>query len=138
MKEDEGSNYMARNAISILQELRGGDCVMELTDKLNEATAAAMQTGKKAVVTIKLTITPQGAQALVKDDIETKNPEFPVQPTVMFVDDYSNLTRQSPTQLSLLKGSVRLNKSSGEPVKVEDKEESVRVDPETGEVIRVE
>jgi len=126
MKSD--GNYMARDSMEILQELREGVCLLDLSDKLQEATAAAMKTGKKAVVTLKLTITPQGTQAIVKDDIEAKVPIFPVQPTVMFVDDENNLTRRSPRQMSLSDAAIR----------VPAKEESVRVDPETGEVIKVQ
>jgi len=127
VKESENI-HNAVHHIAVLLELRDGDCVGDVLDKVKECTAACMKTGKKGEVTLKLTLTPQGSQVIVKDEIKAKIPEFSVQPTVMFATPNGDLSRRSPRQMSLSDAAVR----------VQEKQESVRVDPETGEVIKVQ
>ena len=127
MKENE-KIYDAVKSVAVLLELRDGECVNEFLEKIEKCTAACLMTGKKGEVTLKLTLTPQGTQIIVKDDFKEKIPEFSVQPTVMFATPEGKMSRRSPRQMTL----------SDAAVKVQEKEESVRVDPETGEVIKVQ
>lgn len=134
MKEENRATYA--DGILFLGELRDGDCVAELYEKVKNITAACVQTGKKGELILKLSFSPQGMQVIIKDDFKEKVPQFTVQPTVMFADSDGNITRRSPRQMSL--GDAVKVKTKADTVRVDGEEESVRVNPETGEVIRVQ
>lgn len=88
-------------ATTTLAELRGGLAVEELGDALRTATESVKATGKKAVVTVKLTIRPNGQadpgdvqSVFVDDDITTKLPVPSRRASVFFISEHSDLCRQ--------------------------------------------
>jgi len=125
MQDDD--NVFARDFSEVLNELRGGICAQELTDQLNAVTKACIETGKSGSITLVIKVLPQGSnQAIVAADVKAKVPAHTVQPTIMFVDDNSNLTRRNPRQMSL-----------SEVVALEKNSEAVEVNKDTGEVVVV-
>lgn len=88
-------------ATTTLAELRGGLAVEELGSALRSATEAVKETGKKAVVTLKLTIRPNGhaepgdiQSVFVDDDVSMKLPVPSRRASVFFVTEHHDLARQ--------------------------------------------
>lgn len=91
-----------RDFVDVLTDIRGGSCHHELSLALKQATEAAIDTGKKAAVTVTLNIKPQGnVQVEIADVIKKTIPEQSKPTTFMFVDGDSNLTRDDRRQMTL-------------------------------------
>jgi|LGVF01.2.fsa_nt_gb hypothetical protein len=125
MEVQNGGKYLIRDFKDTLKELRAGSCETEATEKLNKLVEGCVKTGKKGTFTLKLTVTPKGAQVIVKDDIKAPVPEHEAQPTLMFVDGDNNLVRRNPMQPNL-PGTV----------KVQEEPEAVNIG-EHGEVVAI-
>lgn len=86
---------------------RGGAFASEVSDELRQCIAAAAETGKKAELTLKVTITPSGASKSGSRRMEvqlTSAPKLPkVEPPteLLFVDGADNLSRRDPNQPTL-------------------------------------
>lgn len=85
---------------SVINVLRRGLALAELSDALAEAVERARDTGKQASVTLKITVKPQGrdGQYAVIDDITSKLPKEEKAPTLMFGTPDGNLQRDDPKQ----------------------------------------
>lgn len=90
-------------AIDTLKALRYGQTEVELSEAISEAVQCARDTGKQAVVSLKITIKPQGnsGQYFITDDITTKLPKLPKEQTIMFGTPEGNLLREDPRQQKL-------------------------------------
>jgi hypothetical protein len=86
-----------------LREQGDGATHHDLTLALATATAAAIETGKVAEISLKLTVKPiNGRQVLVSDVIKTKIPEADRQASFFFWDeDAMAITRRDPQQIDL-------------------------------------
>jgi len=89
--------------LETIQSLRHGQAEVELSDALTEAVQRARDTGKKATVSISITIEPKGAsgQYFLTDDIKCKLPAFAKEKTILFGTPDGNLLRDDPHQQKL-------------------------------------
>jgi hypothetical protein len=94
-----------RPALDLLAELRRGKVASELTDEIHDLVAACRDTGKKGSVTLTLTVEPdkdadmdREPRIRISDLITTKRPRRNVKPSMFFVTDDGNPTRQDPRQ----------------------------------------
>lgn len=97
---DEGVVHI-RPFADILREIRRGDLHDELGSALQEVVAACTATGKKGVLTLKLTVQPDGAVLLITDDYDGKPPKPERSSSIFYADDSANLVRNDPRQQSL-------------------------------------
>lgn len=90
-----------RSSLQILSEVRDGQVAAELSNAIHDATAAVKEFGKKATVTVELTIAPLrgGAEKLVEAplimtaEVSSKLPQAEPEATIFFVDAGGNMTR---------------------------------------------
>jgi hypothetical protein len=108
-----------------LNDQRSGLTHSELSDALNELIEAVGETGKAGKLTFTVSIKPEGGMVVVRDEIEVKLPKPDRDPSLFFVDEDNNLTRDNPFQ-----GTLALRGVSEPPAERE-------VDPETGEIREV-
>lgn len=91
-----------RDFLEVLTEIRGGSCHHELSVALQDATKAAMETGKAGSVGVTIKIKPQGSiQVELVDTIKKSIPEPNKPSTYMFVDESNNLSRNDQRQMEL-------------------------------------
>jgi hypothetical protein len=90
-------------AVDTLKALRYGQAEHELSEAIAEAVSAARDTGKQSVVSVKITIKPQGnsGQYFITDEISTKLPKLAKEQTIMFGTPEGNLLRDDPRQQKL-------------------------------------
>lgn len=83
-----------------LREIRDGELIEELSDKLNQLVNAVQTTEKGGELTLKIVLTPEkGSPAIfVADKVTVKLPELPRGRTVMFGTEQGNLQRKNPKQ----------------------------------------
>lgn len=82
-----------------VSQLRSGATQEELSEELSKAVNMARETGKQAVVTLRLTIKPVGdGQYQLQDKVTTTLPELPRGMTMMFGTPDGNLMREDPRQ----------------------------------------
>lgn len=92
---------MIRSSLQIVGELRDGMVVAELSQAIHDATAAVREHGKKAVVTLDLTVATlrAGAEKLVEAplvitaEVSSKLPQPDPEATIFFVDVDGNVSR---------------------------------------------
>lgn len=96
----------------ILREIRRGDLHDELGYAMQELVAACQETGKKGVLTLKLTVEPDGYVLVIADDYDGKPPKPARASSIFYADDNANLVRNDPRQQSL--GLREVDKSTGE------------------------
>lgn len=97
-----------RDFVDIITDVRGGTCHHELSLAMQEATKAAIETGKKASVSVTLNIKPQGNKQVELLDVISKKIPEPAKPsTFMFVDRENNLTRDDRRQMKLSEVEVK-------------------------------
>ena len=108
---------------TVLSQLRAGRTQEELSDELRACVNHARETGKKAVLTLAITITPvrgedgETGQYDVTDKITTKNPEYQRGRTLFFGTPEGNLEREDPRQGKLDLREVHHNLSNLREVK---------------------
>lgn len=89
-----------------LSQIRGGHSADVMLKKLKEANLAALATGKKAIVTLKLTIEPDKNDENcinVTPKVTVSIPEKPFAPGIFYVNAVTgDMTREDPRQLELL------------------------------------
>lgn len=91
-----------------VNQTRFGVCQSELSDQLDECIQAAIETGKKATLTLKLHIKAvgKGGQIEIKDDISKTIPKLDTGTTLLFRDEDGNVSRDNPAQQKLNVTSV--------------------------------
>jgi hypothetical protein len=107
-----------RTATAIIAEIRNGEAVIELSEHIKRAIAAVREHGRKAVVSLDLTIMPAAdgmeklveAPILIRGDVSSKLPEDKGDPSLFFVDKDGNAVREIKRQGSLLE---EVKKSAG-------------------------
>jgi len=125
---EDDINIDVRPFRAIFGELDGGNVDEEMTEKIHTVVQECIRTGKKGKVTLILDFAPEGSgQCTVGSSIKAVVPEFKKQPTIMFVDSDSNLTRANPRQ-----------RTFGEILNVKQDGETVSVNNDTGEVVSVD
>lgn len=119
---------MSREFTDVLRDLNGGKFTAELTEQLAELVASAVATGKKASISVKLTLLPgKGASKVItiEHDFTVKSPEFERPADYMFVGPGGSLVRDNPDQQKLdlrdVKAPVRevVDTTTGEIKKLE-------------------
>lgn len=90
-----------RDLIDILNDLDGGSIIQEMTHQVRCAVRAARMADKKAVVTLKIEIEPDGRQLIVTPKVDAKMP-IPATPmTLFFANDDGDLVKSDPKQEEL-------------------------------------
>ena len=97
-----------------LDALRYGTLADELTNKLQDLTAACATTGRAGAITLTLTLKPgKGGQIEVFDDVKLKLPKEERGSSLMFATPDNNLTREDPRQTSI-EGLRTIDQETGE------------------------
>lgn len=103
----EGKNVQMADFVNTLMEMRQGNTAVDCTNKFSELIAAIMDTGKKGVLTLKLTVSPgRMAHGVVKDVEITHScviakPEFDSGTSIFFTTEDGELVRNDPGQMPL-------------------------------------
>jgi hypothetical protein len=93
-----------RPAFDTLREIREGGLLDDVAAAINSATREVRETGRKAEITVKLTIAKAGKHPYavnVRDVIAVKLPERDRPESIMFITDDDNLQVQDPKQRTL-------------------------------------
>lgn len=87
----------------VVQSLRYGATLDELSETLHQCVEASRETGKVSSLTLELRIKPNGAsgQFELLEKIKAKIPEGERGVTLMFASAEGNLTREDPRQMKL-------------------------------------
>jgi hypothetical protein len=107
-------NHGIKPAQATLNELRDGQVMIELATAIHEATAATLEFGKEARVTLTITLKPLTEKNLSEPvisaiaEVTTKLPKAEPASTLFFVDQDSNPSR-SPTRQTELTGLAIAN-----------------------------
>lgn len=124
---------MTRPVTDVLRDINAGHFVDEIDEALAEAVGAVRATGKKAEITIKLTLKKaKGHDAVinVEHDLKTKVPEFERPSSVFFATNQNALVSDNPEQRPL--AFRKVGGTDAAPAKVVE-----TVDQATGEIKRV-
>ena len=93
-----------RSFVDTMREVRSGQVLQELDDKLQQLVQAVQSTGGGGKLTITIDVKPMKGSTeavIVTDDIKLKAPEIKSQGTVMFPTPEGNLSRAHPKQMEL-------------------------------------
>lgn len=100
---------MSRPFPDVLRLINSGAFVDELTDAMSEAVANAVSSGKKATLTLTLSVKPQRGskeQVTLSHDLRLKLPEFDRPDDHLFVVNGNSLSTKHPRQTELPIASV--------------------------------
>lgn len=90
------------NIINIIQELRGGQTLLELNDEAANVVKQVEETNRAGSITLTITIKPGGGNKMVvTDKIGKSLPVADRASTLFFANEDHSLTRQMPGQVSL-------------------------------------
>ena len=82
--------------------LRDGAVTSQLTDELRELSAAIKETRKKGSITLKISIEPNGEDAVaIEADVKTSMPRASIGKAMMFMDQAGNMMRDHPRQTDI-------------------------------------
>lgn len=82
-----------------LPEMRFGETVAELTERMAELVAAVGNTNKVGSLTLTINLKPAGGGAIeITDEIRAKIPELPRGTSLFFATPEGNLQRNDPRQ----------------------------------------
>lgn len=82
-----------------LPEMRFGETVNELTEKMAELVAAVGNTNKGGSLTLTIKLKPAGCGAIeITDEIKARIPELPRGTSLFFATPKGNLQRNDPRQ----------------------------------------
>lgn len=85
-----------------IQDIRDGQLLSLLSDKLAEVVEAVATHGKAGALTLTLKVKPNGEGAVtISSDVKAKSPEPAVGDAIFFVDDNGNLLRRNPRQADI-------------------------------------
>lgn len=105
-----------RSIVDTLREIRSGQCIDELSVKLNDLVAAVRATGKGGDISLKIKVSPAGNGAVyvvqLEDKISINLPELPKPSTLFFPTEDNNLQRTDPRQRSMELGVMEGGKKS--------------------------
>ncbi len=89
----------ARPFIDTMRDIRSGDLLDELGDKLNQLVDACNYTNKNGTLTLTLTIKPdeKTGTAVIIDDVKTKTPKE-ITATLFHITPEHNLSLRNPRQ----------------------------------------
>lgn len=94
--------------VQILADMRDGDALIDMNDKLNEMVHGVLETGKAGEFTLKLKVSPakhsmtEGVlEVAVAYAVTTKVPELSIPEALFFVTKDQTLTRTNPKQAAL-------------------------------------
>jgi hypothetical protein len=86
----------------VLREIRNGEALDNLSEKLNQLVKAVDETGKGGELTLKITLKPMKSGAIeICDDVKIKKPELPVGTSLFFPTVEGNLQRNDPRQTEI-------------------------------------
>ena len=107
-----------------LGEQRNGVLLGELSDALNEVVSAVQEVNKEGKLTLTLTIKPAGeGMVAVQDKVALALPVPDKRPSMWFVDNDHNLSKQNPNQMTLPLREVPRD----EPTELRDTKEDANV-----------
>jgi hypothetical protein len=90
----------------VLQDIRGGDVIHELTDQLREVVTRVTETGRPGELSLKLKVKPAskgaGATLIIEDDIKVKLPVHEKGTTILYATKDGDLQRNDPRQPQLV------------------------------------
>lgn len=95
---------MRRPFPDTLRDLRGGETLNELEDKLQQLVHAVQATNGGGSISLVIEVKPAKGSSeavIVTDHIKTKLPQVRAQGTLMFPTPEGNLSRQNPNQREL-------------------------------------
>lgn len=85
-----------------LPDIRFGEAVRELTEKMTELVEAVGNTNKGGQLTLTIKLKPGGGGAIeITDEIRAKIPELPRGTSLFFATPEGNLERNDPRQAEL-------------------------------------
>lgn len=93
-----------RPALDVMAELRRGRLANELTEGLHGLIAAALDTGRKGELVLKITVDPKKVndyetpQIEISDQVVVKRPRRTTPPSIFYVADDGNAVRNDPNQ----------------------------------------
>lgn len=90
-------------ALTVLQNVRKGVCLSDISTAIREVSGAVSLIGKPGCVVIKLNIVPSSVNGalVIQDDITTKIPKAPKSASLFYADSDGNLFREDPKQEEL-------------------------------------
>lgn len=100
----------------VLREIRGGAAVVLASELLAEVVQAAIETGKKGELTLKLSIEPDeqdGNQIVVEADVKAKKPHRSVPTSVFYADREGGLHRVDPRQREMFEEAAPRTTGTG-------------------------
>lgn len=92
---------MRRSFVDTMRDVRGGEVLEDLSNKLQELVAAVQSTGGSGELSLKISVKPMKGSTeavVVTDDIKCKTPVLKSAGTVMFPTPEGNLQRNHPKQ----------------------------------------
>lgn len=95
---------MRRPFFDTLREVRAGEILDDLAERMQELVHAVQVTNAAGSLTLTLEVRPMKGSTeavVVSDTIKTKTPQLKSKGTVMFPTPEGNLTRQHPKQAEL-------------------------------------
>ncbi len=102
----------------IVSEMNKGASLVDLSQGLEQLTAAVRATGKGGSLTYKLTVKPASENnaetVILVDDISTKMPRAPRQSAIFFTTEENGLQRSDPRQVEL---PLRVVETAEQPVR---------------------
>lgn len=85
-----------------IQDIRDGQLLALLSDKLAEVVEAVAEHGKAGAISLTLKVKPNGEGAVtITSEVKAKSPEPTVGDAIFFVDDNGNLLRRNPRQADI-------------------------------------
>lgn len=88
----------------LLQDLRKGQALDEVSEKMDELVRAVRETGKAGSLTLNIKVKPagkgDGTTVLVEDDVKSKPPQHSRE-AIFFSTQKGRLTRDNPNQRTL-------------------------------------
>lgn len=93
-----------RPALDVMAELRAGRLHNELTEGLHDLITAALETGRKGELVLKLTVEPKKVNDYetprieISDQVAVKRPRRVSNPSIFFVTDDGAPVRNDPNQ----------------------------------------
>lgn len=93
--------------MNTIMEMRNGQTAVECTQKFSELISAIMDTGKKGVLTLKVTVAPGRMLHGQVKDVEITHactltkPEFDPGKSIFYTTEEGELTRHDPGQMPL-------------------------------------
>jgi hypothetical protein len=103
-QKTEQADAVRTDFIGVLEKLRNGDAVFELSQELEKVVAAVGETGKKGSLTLELNLEPQKGDSVtlcLLDNIKTKIPKKSKGGSIFFRTDKNMLQREDPRQMRL-------------------------------------